>query len=156
MNTEARLKLKLSKAQIENQRLRERFSTKPPTVHKDFSLVSRVPKWSGTESAIALEDILPSSEGSARIGHWWETDFLQVVVLGLVDRGRTFYNACPELQGEDVLWQNFGTTFRKNSKSALHYYECQVVGHFGRECPTRQRRRGKRKTRPGKMPRPNV
>jgi len=73
MNKEARLKLELNKAQIENQRLRERLSTTPPTVHKDFSLVSRVPKWSGTESAIALEEILPSSEGSARIGHWWET-----------------------------------------------------------------------------------
>ena len=59
MNPEARLKLKLSEAQIENQRLRERLSTTFPTVHKDFSLVSRVPKWSGTESAIALEKIYP-------------------------------------------------------------------------------------------------
>jgi len=75
MNTEARLKLKLSKAQVEIQRLRERLSTTPPTVHKGFSLVSRVPNWSGAESAIALEEILPSSEGSARIGHWWETVF---------------------------------------------------------------------------------
>ena len=156
MNKEACVKLELSKAQIEIQRVKERLFTTPPTVHKDFSLVSRVLKWSGTESAIALEEILPSSEGSARIGHWWETDCLQVVVLGLVDRGRTFYNACPELQGEDVLWQNFGTTFRKNSKSALQYNECQGVGHFGRECPTRQRRRGKSKNSPGKMTRPNV
>jgi len=55
MNTEARLKLELTKAQVEIQRLRERLSTTPPTVHKDFSLVSRVPKWSGTESAISRE-----------------------------------------------------------------------------------------------------
>ena len=144
MNTEARLKLKLSKALVKIQRLGERLSTTPPTVHKEFSLVSRVSKGSGSESAIALEEILPSSEGSARIGHWWETDCLQVVVLGLVDNVRTFY------KGEDVLWQNFGTTFRKNSKSALQYYECQGVGHFGRKCPTRQRRRGKTKNSPGK------
>ena len=144
MNTETRLKLKLSKAQVEIQRLRERLSTTPPIVRKDFSLVSRVPKWSGTESAIALEEILPSSEGSARIGHWWETDCLQVVVLGLVDNVRTFY------KGEDVLWQNFGTTFRKNVKPALRGYECQGVGHFGSKCPTRQRRRGKTKNSPGK------
>ena len=96
MNKEARLKLELSKAQVEIQRLRERLSTTPPTVHKDFSLVSRVLKWSGTESATALEEILPSGEGSARIGHWWETDCLQVAVLGLVDNVRTFY------KGEDV------------------------------------------------------
>jgi len=75
MNKEARLKLELSEAQIEIQRLRERLSTTPPTVHKDFSVVPRVPKWSGTESAIALEEILPSSEGSAKIGHWLGTVF---------------------------------------------------------------------------------
>jgi len=149
MNTEARLKLKLSKAQVEIQRLRERLSTTPPTVHKDFSLVSLFLKWSGTESAIALEEILPSSEGSARIGHWWETDCLQVVVLGLVDNVRTFY------KGEDVLWQNFGTTFRKNSKSALRCYKCQGIRHLAKECPKRQRRRAKMKNSPGKE-NPNV
>ena len=150
MNTEARLKLELSEAQIEIQRARERLSTTLPTVHKDFSLVSRVPKWSGTESAISRKEFSPNIKGSARIGHWLETDCLQVVVLGLVDNVRTFYNSCPELQGEDVLWKIFGTTFRKNLKSALRCYECQGVGHFGRECPTRQRRRGKTKNSPGK------
>ena len=74
MNPEARLKLELSEAQLEIQRLRERLSPTPPTVHKGFSLVSRVPNWSGAEWAIALEEILPSSDGSARIGHWLETD----------------------------------------------------------------------------------
>jgi len=143
MNTEARLKLKLSKVAVKIQRLGERLSTTPPTVHKEFSLVSRVSKGSGSESAIALEEILPGSEGSARIGHWWKTDCLQVVVLGLVENVRTFY------KGEDVLWQNFGTTFRKNVKPALRGYECQGVGHFGRKCPTRQRRRGKTKNSPG-------
>jgi len=150
MNLEACLKLELSKAQIVIQRVEERLFTTPPTVHKDFSLVSRVSNWSGSESAIALEEILPSSKGSARVGHWWETDCLQVIVSGLVDRGRTFYNSCPKLQGEDALWKNCGTTFRKNSKPALQCYECQGVGHFGRKCPTRQRRRGKTKNSPGK------
>ena len=143
MNTEARLKLKLSKVPVKIQRLGERLSTTRPTVHKEFSLVSRVSKGSGSESAIALEEILPGSEGSARIGHWWETDCLQVVVLGLVENVRTFY------KGEDVFWQNFGTTFRKNVKPALCGYECQGVGHFGWKCPTRQRGRGKTKNSPG-------
>ena len=93
---------------------------------------------------------LPCSEGSARIGHWWETDCVQVVVLGLVNNVRTFYSSCPELHGEDVLWKNFGTSHRKNVKPALRGYECQGVGNFVKKCPTRQRRRGKTKNSPGK------
>ena len=75
MNTEARLKLELNEAQMEIQRLKDRLATAPPTVHKGFSLVSRVPKWSGTESAVSLEELFSSSEGSAGIGHWLETVF---------------------------------------------------------------------------------
>jgi len=75
MNKEARLKLELSEAQMEIQRLRDRLATAPPTVHKDFSLVSLFPNWSGTESAVSLEEFFSSSEGSARIGHWLETAF---------------------------------------------------------------------------------
>jgi len=44
MNTEARLKLELSEAQIEIQRLRQRLTTTPPFAHKNLSLVSLVPK----------------------------------------------------------------------------------------------------------------
>ena len=95
MNKKACLKLELSKAQIEIQRVKERLFTTPPTVHKDFSLVSRVPKWSSTESAISREEFFSNIKESARIGRWWETDCLQVVVLGLVDNVRTFYSSCP-------------------------------------------------------------
>jgi len=83
MNTEARLMFELSEAQIEIQRLRCLLATAPPTVHKDFSLVFLIPNWSGTESAISLEEFLPSIEGSARIGQWLATDCLQVAVFGL-------------------------------------------------------------------------
>jgi len=69
MNPEARLKLELSEAQLEIQRLRERLSTIPPTAHKHLSLVSLVPKWSGAESGISLEEFFSSIEGSAKIRH---------------------------------------------------------------------------------------
>jgi len=77
-------------------------------------------------------------------------DCLQVVVLGLVDNVRTFYNSCPELHGEDVLWQNFESAFRNGSKTALQCYECQGIGHFAKECSKRQKRRTKIKNSPGK------
>jgi hypothetical protein len=55
MTMEARLKLELSEAENEIQRLRDRlFMAPPPQVYKNLSLVSLVPKWSGTESAISL------------------------------------------------------------------------------------------------------
>jgi len=75
MSSEARLRLELSEAQREIQRLRDRLATAPPTVHKGFSSVSRVLKWSGTKSAVSLEEFFSSSEGSAGIGHWLETVF---------------------------------------------------------------------------------
>ena len=90
MNLEARPKLELSEAKIEIQRLRDQLATASPTVHKDFSLASLIPKWSGTESAVSLEECFSSIEGSARIGHWAEADCLQVAILKLVENARTF------------------------------------------------------------------
>jgi hypothetical protein len=133
MNSEARLKLELSEAQTEIQRLRDRLATAPPTVHKDFCLVSLIPKWSGTESAISPEEFFSSIEGHLA-----------------VDTVRTFYNSCPKLHGESVLWQNFETTFRKMSNYALQYYECQGIRHIANKCPERQRRWGKTNNSPGK------
>jgi len=102
MISEARLKLELSEAQMEIQRLRDRLATAPPA-HKDLSLISLVPKWSGSESAISLEEFFSSIEGSAKIGHWAEADCLQAAVLNLAESARTFYYSCPELHGENVL-----------------------------------------------------
>ena len=129
---------------MEIQRLRDQLATAPPCVPKDFSLVSLFPNWSGTGSAFSLEEFFSSIEGSARIGHWLETDCLQVAVWGLVDNVRIFYNV------ENILWQNFETTFRKRSKTALQCYECQGIRHLAKKCPERQRRRGKTKNSPGK------
>jgi len=40
------------------------------TVHKDLSLISLVPKWSGVENATPLEEFLASIEREALIGKW--------------------------------------------------------------------------------------
>ena len=62
---EARLFPELQETKAELQRLKERVFSGTPTVHKDLSLVSLVPKWSGSESGIPLEEFLSSIEVAA-------------------------------------------------------------------------------------------
>ena len=65
---EARLQAELLESKNEIRRLRERLSTAMPTVHKDLSLISLVPKWSGSDAEVPLEEFSSSIEGSAEIG----------------------------------------------------------------------------------------
>jgi hypothetical protein len=58
----------LLESEEEITRLKERLSVGVPTVHKDFSLISLVPKWSGSESAILLEEFLQNIESAPKIG----------------------------------------------------------------------------------------
>jgi hypothetical protein len=44
-----RLQAEFAEANSEVLRLRERLSLAAPVVHKDLSLVSLIPKWSGSE-----------------------------------------------------------------------------------------------------------
>jgi len=139
MNTEARLKLELSESQIEIQRLRDRLATAPPTVYKDLAFISLVPKWSGSESAVSLEEFFSSIEGSAKIGHWAEADCLQVAALKLVESARTFYYSCPELHAESVTWQSFKAIFRDRFKDVrtdqFHYMQLERARQRRNEGP---------------------
>jgi len=65
--TDARLQAELAESKNEIQKLRERLSMGTPTVHKDLSLISLAPKWSGLESAVPLE-FFYGIERSAQIG----------------------------------------------------------------------------------------
>jgi hypothetical protein len=69
---ETRLQMELAEARAEIQSLRERTSMSlgKPTVHKDMSQISLVQKWSGSESAVPLEEFFSAIEGSARIEKW--------------------------------------------------------------------------------------
>jgi len=130
MNKEARLKVELSEEQGEIQRLRE-ISHSSPNAHKDLSLVSLVPIWSGSESAVSLEGFFSSIEGSAKIGNWAEADSLQVAVLKLAESARTFCFSCPELHAKTVTWQSFKATFRERFKDVrtdqFHYMQLQTA-----------------------------
>jgi len=139
MTSESRLKLELSEAQNEIQRLRGQLALGPPTVHKDLSLISIISKWSASESAISLEEFFSSIEGSARIGHWAEADCLQVAVLKLVKSARIFYYSYPELHGKTVSWQSFKVIFRERFKDVrtdqFHYMQLQTARQRRNEGP---------------------
>jgi hypothetical protein len=64
------LRAELEESKAEVQRPMERLSGGPPTVHKDLTLVSLVPKWSGLDSVIPIEEFFASIEGAAQIGKW--------------------------------------------------------------------------------------
>ena len=96
--TDIRLQAELAESKAEIQRLREGMSMGKPTVHKDLSLISLVPKWSGLESAVPLEEFFTIIEGSAQKGRWEQADKLRIAVLKLTDSAKMFYNGCPELQ----------------------------------------------------------
>jgi hypothetical protein len=73
----AQIQQELEESKLEIQRLRERMSLGPPTVHKELSLISLIPKWSGSESANYLEEFISILETSAQIGRWERKDRLK-------------------------------------------------------------------------------
>jgi hypothetical protein len=73
-----------------------------PTVHKDLSLVSLVPKWSAAKTAVPLDEFFASIDGTAQIGRE-QSDCVRIAFLNLTNAARSFYNGCPELhRGRDV------------------------------------------------------
>ena len=136
---EVRLQEELAKSKAEVQRLRERLSTGMPTVHKDLSLVSLIPKWSGAATGISLEEFFSSIEGSTKIGCWEYRDLLQVAALKLTDGAKLFYSTCPELHSENVTWETFKEVFRKRYKDIntdqFHFMKLQTARQGKNEDP---------------------
>jgi hypothetical protein len=67
---EARLKQELAEMKTELDKLWEHGSSGTHTVHKDLSLISLVPKWSGAENDTPLEEFLASIDRAALTGKW--------------------------------------------------------------------------------------
>ena len=128
---EARLQAELAEAKAEIQRLRERVSKGMPSVHKDFSLISLVPKWSGPETAVPLEEFFSSIEVSVRVGNWEDVDKCQVAILKLTDAAKQFYNGCSELHLADVTWHKFKRVFRQRFRDIqtdqYHFMKLQTA-----------------------------
>jgi hypothetical protein len=88
---DAKLQAELEQSKAQIFRLRERMSVGLPTIHKDLSLIFLIPKWSGSESAVPLEEFLASVDSAAMIGNWDQTDCLGIAALKLVDPAKSFH-----------------------------------------------------------------
>ena len=81
---DARLQAELEESKQEIRRLRESLSLGTPTVHKDISLVSLVPKWSGAEMAVPLDEVFANIDGATQIGRWKQSDIYTIYNLYII------------------------------------------------------------------------
>jgi hypothetical protein len=102
---------------------------------KDLSLVSLVPKWSGGETALPINEFFEIIEGSAAIGNWTEPDQKQVCALKLTDAARAFYSATLELRDPTITWQDFKARFLQRFRDVR-----SAQYHFGQLYMARQRK----------------
>ena len=87
----------LQESRAEIQRLRDRLFIGTPTIHKDLSLISLIPKRSGSESAVPLDEFISSIERN-----WQDSDRVRIGALKLTDLARSFYKTCQDFQAEDA------------------------------------------------------
>jgi hypothetical protein len=133
------LQQELEESKAEIQRLRERMSLGTPTVHKNLSLISLIPKWSGSDSTNSLEEFISTLEASARIDRWEPKDTVEIAVLKLEGSAKVFYQGCTELHTRDTSWNTFKEVFKKRYKDVhtdqYHYARLQMARKGTNESP---------------------
>jgi hypothetical protein len=136
---EAQLRHQLESLQLELSQLRTQVTTGRSTVPKDLSLVSLIPKWSGTEKSVPLADFFESIESTARVGNWTETDKIQIAILKLTDSAKSFYSGNLELHSPDITWENFKVQFQKRFRDVhtdqFHFIQLQTARQKRDETP---------------------
>jgi len=136
---EAKLHTDLLEARAELQRLRDSMSVGAPTIHKDMSLVTLIPKWTGSDSAVTLEEFLASVESAARIGRWVDSDMREIATLKLAGSAKVFYQGCNELHENDATWETFKSAFRRRYEDVhtdqFHFTRLQTARQAKGESP---------------------
>lgn len=137
--TDARLQAEILETRAELQRLKDSMSVGTPTVHKDMSLVTLIPKWTGSDSAVTLEEFLVSVESAARIGQWQDNDKREIAALKLGGAAKLFYQGCRELHEIDATWQVFKSAFRRRYEDVhtdqFHFTRLQTARQAKGESP---------------------
>jgi hypothetical protein len=125
--------------QAEISNLRAQVSSGRPTAPKDLSLISLIPKWSGTEKSVNVKEFFEIVESSAKIGCWTDFDKVQITVLKITEVAKAFYSSNPELQKTDISWENFKAKFlhrfRDVRSDNYHFMQLQSAKQKKEESP---------------------
>jgi hypothetical protein len=109
-------------------------------ITKDLSLVSLVPKWTGTMGTAPLSEFFEAVETAAHVGRWSEADKVSLAALRLSDAAKVFYNSKPELHQPGVRWEVFksalSTRFRDVRGDQFHYTQFHSARRRRDESPT--------------------
>ena len=138
--SQERLQAELLEAKKEIERLKERASkSTTQTVNKDLSLISAIPKWSGSEDTVTIEEFLESIEAAAKIGRWTENDQREVAVLRLTGSAKLFFQCCDELHEKVTTWETFKEAFKQRYRDVhtdqYHFTKLQTVRQARNESP---------------------
>lgn len=136
---EGRWQAELLEMRNELLRLKESIAQGTPTLHKDLSLVALIPKWSGSDSTVPLEEFLSGIEAAARIGKWQDADKREIAALKLTDSAKLFYQGCTALHEKDATWQSFKEAFRRRYEDVhtdqYHFTKLQTAKQGKKETP---------------------
>ena len=138
--SQERLQAELLEAKKEIERLKERaLKSSTQTVNKDLSLISVIPKWSGCDDTVTIEEFLESIKAAAKIGRWNENDRREVEVLSLTGSAKLFYKCCDELHEEGATWETFkeafGQRYRDIHTDQFHFTQLQTARQARNENP---------------------
>jgi hypothetical protein len=136
---EAQLRQQIESLQAELGNLRTQVVPGRQIVAKDLSLVSQIPKWTGTQRSISLEEFLEVIENTAVVGNWSDADKLQIAILKLEESARIFYRGNVELRSKDTTWEKFKAQFRKRFRDVrtdqYHFIQLQSARQKREETP---------------------
>jgi len=125
--------------QTEIKTLREQVNSGRPTVPNDLSLICLIPKWSGTETSISVDEYFELVESTAKIGNWSDSDRKQITVLKLTDVARAFYSSNRDLRSTTITWEDFKLKFldrfRDVRSDQYHFTKLQRARQLKDETP---------------------
>jgi hypothetical protein len=127
------------KAELVNLKRQLQPNVATPTVAKDLSLVSFIPKWTGTDKSLQVNEFFQTVESTANIGNWSEKDKIQITILRLADTAKAFYSGCLELHAPDITWEKFKAQFLKRFRDVrndqFHFLQLQTARQKYNEKP---------------------